>query len=134
MRVIRIDHIGIAVNSVEDMLGLYTDALGLELRGIDILVDQKVRTAILQVGENQIELLESMDTEGPIARHIKKRGEGLHHLALEVDDIEGALEMLEKKEVPLVDSKPRAGVEDTRIAFLHPGEAKVLLELVETAK
>jgi len=130
----KINHIGIAVNSIEDKIKLYTDGLGLKLKDIEIVEDQKVRTAIIPVGESKIELLESTDPEGPIARHIEKRGEGLHHLALEVNDIQGALETLEKKGILLIDKEPRMGVEDTRIAFLHPKEAKVLIELVEPGK
>jgi len=130
----RIDHIGIAVKSIEDALKLYTDALGLEVKGIEIVETQKVRTAIIPVGESKIELLESTDPEGVIARYIEKRGEGLHHLALAVSDIEQALDDLQSKEVPLIDEKPRSGVEDSRIAFLHPKAAGVLIELVEPKK
>lgn len=127
----RINHIGIAVNSIEDALKLYTDVLGLELQGIEVVEDQKVRTAIIPVGESKIELLESTHPEGAIARHIEKRGEGIHHLALEVSDIQRALEMLKEKGVPLIDEKPRRGVENSSIAFLHPKGTRVLLELVE---
>ncbi|MFC2066362.1 methylmalonyl-CoA epimerase [Chloroflexota bacterium] len=130
----RIDHIGIAVSSIEDMLKLYTEGLGLTLKDIEIVEEQKVRTAIIPVGESKIELLQSTDSEGVIARHIERRGEGLHHLALEVSNIDEALETLGKKGVPLIDTKPRKGVEDSRIAFIHPKEAKVLIELVETMK
>jgi len=130
----RIDHIGIAVKSIEDALKLYTDALGLEVKDIEIVEAQKVRTAIIPVGESKIELLESTDPEGVIARYIEKRGEGLHHLALAVSDIEQALDDLQSKEVPLIDEKPRGGVEDSRIAFLHPKAAGVLIELVEPKK
>ncbi len=130
----RIDHIGIAVKSIEDALKLYTDALGLEVKDIEIVETQKVRTAIIPVGESKIELLESTDPEGVIARYIEKRGEGLHHLALAVSDIEQALDDLQGKEVPLIDEKPRSGVEDSRIAFLHPKAAGVLIELVEPKK
>ena len=130
----KINHVGIAVNSIEDAIKLYTDGLGLELKDIEIVEDQKVRTAIIPVGESRIELLESTDPEGPIARHIERRGEGMHHLALEVDDIQNALETLEGKGVPLIDRKPRTGAEGSRIAFLHPKESKVLIELVETEK
>ena len=130
----KINHVGIAVNSIEDAIKLYTDGLGLELKDIEIVEDQKVRTAIIPVGESRIELLESTDPEGPIARHIERRGEGMHHLALEVDDIQNALETLEGKGVPLIDRKPRTGAEGSRIAFLHPKESKVLIELVETKK
>ncbi len=130
----RIDHIGIAVKSIEDALKLYTDALGLEVKDIEIVEAQKVRTAIIPIGESKIELLESTDPEGVIARYIEKRGEGLHHLALAVSDIEQALDDLQSKEVPLIDEKPRGGVEDSRIAFLHPKAAGVLIELVEPKK
>ncbi|NOQ18131.1 MAG: methylmalonyl-CoA epimerase [Dehalococcoidales bacterium] len=130
----RIDHIGIAVKSIEDALKLYTDALGLEVKDIEIVEAQEVRTAIIPVGESKIELLESTDPEGVIARYIEKRGEGLHHLALAVSDIEQALDDLQSKEVPLIDEKPRSGVEDSRIAFLHPKAAGVLIELVEPKK
>jgi methylmalonyl-CoA/ethylmalonyl-CoA epimerase len=127
----KISHIGIAVNSIEDAVKLYTEALGLEVEGIEVVADQKVRIAIIPVGNTRIELLESTDPEGPIARHIKSRGEGLHHLALQVDGIEGILEALEKKEVLLIDKKPRIGAEGAKIAFLHPKATKVLIELVE---
>ena len=127
----KIDHIGIAVNSIDDMLKLYTDGLGLKLKDIEIVEEQKVRTAIILIGESKIELLESTDPEGPIAKHIERRGEGMHHLALEVRDIQDALETMEKKGIPLVDKEPRTGVEGARIAFLHPRAAKVLIELVE---
>ncbi len=128
----RINHIGIAVNSIEDMLKLYTDGLGLKLKDIEIVEDQKVRTAIIPVGDSKIELLESTAPDGPIARHIEKRGEGMHHLALEVSDIQDALKTLESKGIQLVDTQPRAGVENTRIAFLHPRQSKILIELVES--
>lgn len=130
----RIDHIGIAVKSIEDALKLYTDALGLEVKDIEIVEAQKVRTAIIPVGESKIELLESTDPEGVIARYIEKRGEGLHHLALAVGNIEQALDDLQRKEVSLIDEKPRDGVEGSRIAFLHPEAAGVLIELVEPKK
>ena len=130
----KIHHIGIAVNSIDDMLKLYTDTLGLELKNIEVIEEQKVKTAIITVGESKIELLESTDPEGPIAKHIEKRGEGLHHLAFEVEDINSALEVLKSKEVQLIDQVPRRGVEETRIAFLHPRDTKVLLEVVEPKK
>jgi len=127
----KINHIGIAVNSIEDALKLYTDALGLKVKDIEIVEAQKVRTAIIPVGESKIELLESTDPEGVIAKYIEKKGEGLHHLALEVGDIQQALDTLREKGIQLIDETPRIGVEDTRIAFLHPKETKVLIELVE---
>lgn len=130
----RIDHIGIAVKSIDETLKLYTEKLGLKLQSIETVTDQKVKTAILPVGESKIELLEATDPSSPIAQHIEKRGEGLHHLALEVEDIEQVLTILADKGVPLVDKQPRGGVEGSRIAFLHPREARALLEIVETGK
>jgi methylmalonyl-CoA epimerase len=127
----KINHIGIAVNNIEDAAKLYTDVLGLELKAIEMVKEQKVKTAIIQVGESKIELLESTDPEGVIAKHIERRGEGMHHLALEVSNIQGALETLRKREIPLIDERPREGVENTKIAFLHPKGTKILLELVE---
>ena len=127
----KINHIGIAVNNIEDAVKLYTDVLGLKLKAIEVVKAQKVRTAIIPVGESKIELIESTDPEGPIAKHIERRGEGLHHLALEVSDIQSTLETLRKKGIPLVDEKPRIGVEGTKIAFLDPKGTKVLVELVE---
>lgn len=127
----KIDHIGIAVNSIEEAIKLYTDVLGLEVGGMETVEEQKVRTAIIQVGESKIELLESTSPEGTIAKFIEKRGEGMHHLALGVSNIDDALKKLKAKGIPLIDEKPRRGVENTRIAFLHPKGTKILLELVE---
>lgn len=128
----RINHIGIAVTNIEEALKLYTEVLGLKLKDIEVVSDQKVRTAIIPVGESKIELIESTDPGGAIARHIEKYGEGMHHMALEVDNIDNALKSLSSKGVMLIDEKPRRGVENTKIAFLHPrGTGRVLLELVE---
>jgi lactoylglutathione lyase/methylmalonyl-CoA/ethylmalonyl-CoA epimerase len=129
--VVRIDHIGIAVNSIEEAVKLYTEVLGLEVSGMETVEEQKVRTAIITVGGSKIELLESTSPEGTIAKFIEKRGEGIHHLALGVSNIEDTLETLKAKGLPLIDEKPRKGVENTRIAFLHPKGRKILLELVE---
>jgi len=127
----KINHIGIAVNSIDEAVKLYTDTLGLKVQDVEVVADQKVKTAIIPVGESKIELIESTDPEGTIAKYIEKRGEGLHHLALEVGNIEDALETLAKQGLALIDEKPRKGVENTRIAFLHPKGTKVLIELVE---
>ena len=134
MKVKHIDHIGIAVSSIDSTLKLYKDVLGLKFKGFELMEEQKVKTAIIAVGESEIELLEPTDSQGAIAKHLEKRGEGLHHLALEVSNIHEALETLEKKEILLIDKKPRTGVEDTSIAFLHPKGTKVLMELVEPRK
>ena len=129
----KLNHIGIAVNSIDDAVKLYTDVLGLKVKDIELVVDQKVKTAIIPVGETKIELIESTDPEGTIAKFIENRGEGIHHLALEVGNIQDALGTLVNKEVALIDVKPRRGVENTNIAFLHPKETgRVLIELVES--
>lgn len=130
----KINHIGIAVNNIDEAIRLYTEVLGLQATGIETLEDQKAKTAIIPVGETKIELIESTDPEGVIARFIERRGEGLHHIALEVDNIREALETLEKKGLPLIDREPRPGVENMSIAFLHPKGTKVLLEVVEPEK
>ena len=129
----KINHIGIAVGSIDQALKLYTGVLGLNLRDIEVVEEQQTRTAILPVGESSIELLESTDAESPIARYLEKFGEGIHHLALEVADIEEALGQISRSGMPLIDETPREGVEKTRIAFLHPkGTGRVLLELVQS--
>jgi len=103
----KINHIGIAVNSIVDAAKLYTEGLGLKVKDIEIVEAQKVRTAFIPVGESKIELLESTDPEGVIAKYIEKRGEGLHHLALEVSDIQQALDTLREKGIQLIDERPR---------------------------
>jgi len=128
----KINHIGIAVNSIDDAVKLYTDVLGLKVKNIEVVEDQKARTAIIPVGETKIELIESTDPEGTIAKYIERSGEGLHHIAFEVSNVQDALEIVANKGITLIDEKPRRGVENTRIAFLHPkGTGRVLMELVE---
>ncbi len=128
----KVDHIGIAVGSIESALRLYAETLGLSVRGVEVVEEQKTKTAILPVGDTKIELLESTAPDGPIARHIESRGEGLHHIAFEVTDIGEALKTLAGKGIPLIDETPRKGVEDSTIAFLHPkGTGKVLMEVVQ---
>ena len=127
----KVHHIGIAVNSIVEAVKLYTDVLGLKVKDIEVIEDQKVRTAIIPVGESKIELLESTDPEGTIAKHIERRGEGLHHLAFEVSNIQEALDTLKSKGIALIDEKPRKGVENSNISFLHPKGTKVLMEIVE---
>jgi len=129
--IVKIDHIGIAVKSVDEAVKLYTDKFGLKVEAIEVVEEQKARTAVIPIGETKIELLETTDPEGPIGKYIAARGEGLHHFSLEVTDIQDTLEMLQEKGVLLIDAKPRDGVGGSKIAFLHPKTAKVLIELVE---
>ena len=127
----KINHIGIAVNSIEDAVKLYTDVLGLEVKGIEIIAEQKAKTAIIAVGETKIELIESTDPEGVIAKYVERKGEGIHHLAIEVTNIQDILDTLKAKGVPLVDAEPRIGVGGSKAAFIHPKATKALIELVE---
>ncbi|HHY04219.1 MAG TPA: methylmalonyl-CoA epimerase [Thermoanaerobacterales bacterium] len=128
----QIDHIGIAVKDLEETMKFYTECLGLKVTDIETVEEQKVRTAFIPIGEGEIELLESTDPDGPIAKHIEKRGEGIQHIALRVENIEKALEELKQKGVRLIDQKPRKGAGGARIAFIHPKATKgVLLELCE---
>jgi methylmalonyl-CoA epimerase len=132
--IVRIEHMGIAVKNIEEAARLYTEVLGLKVTVVETVVEQKVKTAIIPVGESKIELLESTDPEGTVSQFIEKRGEGMHHLALGVTDIEAALKQAKEKGIPLIDEKPRLGIQNTKIAFLHPKGTKILLELVETGQ
>ncbi len=127
----KIDHIGIAVNNLEDTVKLYTDAFGLKVGEIEIVEEQKVKVAMIPIGESRIELLEATDPEGPIGKYIARKGEGIHHLALEVSDIRSMLKILKGKGIPLIDEKPRIGVGGAKMAFLHPKGTRALMELVE---
>jgi len=127
----KINHVGIVVKSIDDAVKLYTDVLGLKVKDIEVVEDLKIKTALIPVGESKIELIESTDPEGAIAKYIESRGEGIHHLAFEVSNIQDALVTLASKEMVPVDTKPRGGVGNARIAFLRPEKTKVLIEIVE---
>ena len=131
MKITKVNHIGIAVNNIDEAVKLYTEVLGLELKYVEVVADQKAKTAILPVGETKIELIQSTAPDGTIAKFIENKGEGLHHIALEVEDIGSALQTLAEKNIRLIDETPRKGVENTNIAFLHPKATKILLELVQ---
>ena len=126
----KLDHIGIAVANLDESLKFYTDILGMELHGTETVAEQKVRVAFLPVGDTEVELLESTDPEGPIAKFIEAKGQGIQHLAFSVPDIEAALAELKAKGVRLIDEKPRYGAGGAKIAFLHPKATNgVLIEL-----
>lgn len=127
----KIDHVGIAVKSLEEAIKVW-EGLGLKVEEIEEVPDQKVRTAIIHVGESRIELLEPTAEDSPIAKFLEKRGEGIHHIALGVDDIEEHLEKLKEGGYRLIDEKPRIGAGGAKIAFVHPKSVTgVLLELCE---
>ncbi|KPU26609.1 methylmalonyl-CoA epimerase [Caloranaerobacter sp. TR13] len=128
----KVDHIGIAVKNLEETLKFYQEVLGLELDGIEVVEEQKVKVAFLPIGDTEIELLESTDKEGPIARYIEKKGEGIQHIAYRVDDIEKAIEEMKSKGIRMIDEKPRYGAGGAKIAFLHPKSTYgVLIELCQ---
>ena len=132
MNVTRVDHIGIAVKNLDEMVKWYEETLGVKSHGTEIVDDQKVKVAFLPIGESELELLESTSDDGPIARFIEKSGEGIQHIALRVDNIEETLVELKAKEVRLIDQTPRYGAGNASIAFVHPKATHgVLLELCE---
>ena len=131
----KVDHIGIAVKSLAEAVKVYQDAIGLHVSGYDEVDDQGVRVAMLTIGESRIELLEPTREDSPIEKFMMKRGEGIHHIAVRVDDIEQAIERLKASGARLIDSTPRRGAHNTRVAFIHPSSTHgVLLELVEHGK
>ncbi len=128
----KIDHIGIAVKSLDAQMKYYSDVLGLKCTGIEEVADQKVKVAMFPLGEVRIELLEPMSTDSPIARFIEKKGEGIHHIAFQVMDLNGQLVKLEERDIQLIDQEPRVGAGGHNIAFLHPKSTfGVLTELCE---
>ncbi len=130
MKTLKIDHIGIAVNNLDETLKFYTEILGLECLGTEVVEEQKVRVAFLPVGDTEVELLESTDPTGPIAKFIEKNGEGVQHIAFRVDDIEEAIAYMQEKGMKMIDEKPRYGAGGAKIAFVHPkGTNRVLVEL-----
>jgi methylmalonyl-CoA/ethylmalonyl-CoA epimerase len=120
MKITHIEHIGIAVKSLDEAITFYENVLGLKCYSIEEVKDQKVKTAFFMVGQTKIELLEATDPEGPIGKFIEKKGEGVHHIAYAVEKIEEQLKAVEEKGVNLIDKAPRKGAEGLDIAFLHP--------------
>ncbi|GAP68572.1 methylmalonyl-CoA epimerase [Bacteroidales bacterium 6E] len=120
MKVSHIEHIGIAVESLDEAIPFYENVFGMKCYAIEEVADQKVKTAFFQVGQTKIELLESTDPEGPIGKFIAKKGQGIHHMALAVDDVTEALKHAEEQGVALIDKGPRKGAEGLNIGFLHP--------------
>ena len=134
MKVKHIDHIGIAVNRIEDAGKFYRDILGLQITGVENVAEQKVNVAFLPITDSELELLESTDPNGPVSKYIRSKGEGIQHIAFRVEDIDEALNELRSKGIKLIDEEPRTGAGGARIAFIHPKETNgVLIELCERA-
>ncbi len=130
----KINHIGIAVQSIEATLPFYRDQLGMAFKGAEEVAEQKVRVAMLQVGESKIELLEPTSPDSPVAKFLEKSGPGIHHIAYEVVDIGTAIAKLQQDGVRMIDAVPRNGAHGTKIAFVHPkSSAGVLTELCSSA-
>lgn len=128
----KINHVGIAVKSLEASIPFYRDVLGMEFEGTEEVAEQKVKVAFLSVGESRIELLEPTSEDSPVAKFLEKNGEGTHHLAYEVENLEAALADLKAKGVRLIDEKPRRGAHNSLIAFIHPkASGGVLTELCQ---
>jgi methylmalonyl-CoA/ethylmalonyl-CoA epimerase len=128
----QIDHIGIAVKNLEQSVKFYTELLGLELQGYDEVESEQVRVAFLRIGETRLELLEATSEESPIAQFIVKKGEGIHHIAVKVDNIEERLSYLEENDIRLIHQTPKEGAHGSLVAFLHPKSTQgVLLELCQ---
>ena len=120
MNISHIEHIGIAVNSLEEAIPFYEEVLGLKCYAVEEVADQKVKTAFFMVGQTKIELLESTDPEGTVGKFIEKRGQGIHHIAFAVDNVNETLAELGSKEIQLIDKTGRKGAEGLSIGFLHP--------------
>lgn len=128
----KINHLGIATNGIEEALKFWEDALGLENVHTETVEDQKVRVAMLPIGETRIELLEPTSEDSPISKFLEKRGSGIHHIAVDVEDIEASLAKLKANGMRLIDETPRIGAEGCLVAFVHPSSANgVLLELTQ---
>ncbi|MDR0420187.1 MAG: methylmalonyl-CoA epimerase [Prevotellaceae bacterium] len=135
MNISHIEHLGIAVKSLEQAIPYYEQILGLKCYAIEEVIDQKVKTAFFKVGQTKIELLEPSSPESTIAKFIEKRGEGIHHIAFAVDDVQKSLDEVAENGVQLIDKAPRGGAEGLEIAFLHPkSTAGVLTELCQEPK
>jgi methylmalonyl-CoA/ethylmalonyl-CoA epimerase len=127
-----VDHIGIAVKSIEESLKFWEQTMGIKCEGVEEVAEQKVKTAFLPIKDTEIELLEGTGEDSPVSKFIEKKGQGIHHLALRVDNLEEALEELKEKGVRLIDEKPRKGAGGCKIAFVHPKTTGgILLELSE---
>ena len=132
MKILKIDHLGIAVNSIDSGKDFWSGVLGLDFEGAETVAEQKVTTAFFPVGESEVELLESTAADGPVAKYIEKRGQGIQHVAFRVENIDEALAELKEKGVQLIDQQPRIGAGGAKIAFLHPKATNgVLVELCQ---
>jgi len=126
----RIDHIAIAVHDIDEAAKFYTDVLRLDLSGVEVVAEQKTKVGFLRIGETNIELVQPTSDDSPLVKFLDTKGPGIHHMCLEVDDIEGEVEELKKRGARMIDEEPRPGAHGTRVAFVHPkSSGGVLIEL-----
>ena len=131
----RIDHIGVATEDLDEAIALYRDTFGMPVAHRETLESQGVEAVLLDVGEGHVELLRPLGPDTPVGKFLEKKGPGLHHVAYAVDDIEGVLDNLKEAGIELIDSEPRVGIRDSRVAFVHPrSTGGVLTELVEPSE
>jgi methylmalonyl-CoA epimerase len=128
----RIDHIAIAVHDIDDTAKFYTDILKLDLSGLEVVTEQKTKVGFLKIGESNIELVQPTSDDSPLFKFLETKGPGIHHICLEVDDIQREVEELKKRGTRMIDEKPRPGAHNTRVAFIHPkSSGGVLIELTQ---
>jgi len=128
----KVDHIGIAVKNLDEAVNFYENILGLKVAGTETVIEQKVKVAFLPIGDSEVELLESTEEDGPVAKFIAKNGEGVQHIAYRVDDVEAAIAQMKEKGIRMIDDKPRYGAGGAKIAFCHPKSTfGVLIELCQ---
>ena len=131
----RINHIAIAVNNLEEAARFYQTVMGLSLSGVEVVPAQKTRVGFFKIGESNIELVQPSEPDSPLVKFLETKGQGIHHLCLEVDDVEAEVKSFLEKGATMVDQKPRPGAHNTRVAFVHPKSSDgVLIELCEYPK
>jgi methylmalonyl-CoA epimerase len=131
----KIDHIAIAVNSIEEASKFYQNVLGLTLTGLEVVTAQKARVGFLKIGESNIELVQPVEPDSPLVKFLESKGPGIHHICFEVDDVEAEVKSYLEKGATLIDQKPRSGAHNTKVAFVHPKSSSgVLIELCEFPK
>jgi len=131
----KINHIAIAVNNIEEAAQFYQTVLGIKLSGVEVVTAQKTKVGFLKIGESNIELVQPSEPDSPLVKFLESKGQGIHHICLEVDDVESEIKALIEKGAILIDQKPRSGAHNTKVAFVHPKSSSgVLIELCELPK
>ena len=131
----KINHIAIAVNNIEEAAKFYQDVMGLTLSGVEVVIPQKTRVGFFKIGESNIELVQPAEPDSPLVKFLETKGQGIHHICFEVDDVESEVKAFIEKGATMIDQKPRPGAHDTKVAFVHPKSSNgILIELCELPK